>query len=83
MMTPQLDLSMSARCMAAVLGGNPSTASLPTAVPALLANIVQRISMIEPTDAPGEVAWNIREELGEIAKQIFGAPKFIPIVMSS
>ena len=82
-LTAQLDLAVSARCIAAVLGGDPATASLPAAVPAPLADIVQRIARIDPAGTPGEDAWTIREELGVIADKVFGAPQFIPIVMPS
>lgn len=80
-LTAQLDLVMSARCMVAVLGGNPTTASLPTTVPAQLAGIVQRIALSKPAGTVSEGAWTIREELGEIAKEVFGPSQFIPIVM--
>jgi hypothetical protein len=79
-LTAQLDLAMSARCIAAMLGGNPMTAALPQAVPAPLAEIVQRIALSKP--AAGDDAWTLREELGEIAEKVFGAPQFIPIVMA-
>ena len=80
-LTAQVDLTMSARCIIAILGGNPATASLPPTVPAQLAAIVQRIALTEPTGSAGEDAWTIREKLGEIANEEFGPPQFIPIVM--
>lgn len=80
-LTTQLDLAMSARCIVAILGGNPATASLPATVPAQLAGIVQRIALSKPADASSEDAWTIREKLGEIARKVFGASQFIPIVM--
>lgn len=82
-LTAQADLVMSARCVVAILGGNPATASLPTTVPKQLSGIVQRIALSKPTGTAGEDAWAIREELGEIAKEVFGPPQFIPIVMPS
>jgi hypothetical protein len=80
-LTIQLDLTMSARCIVAILGGDPETASLPKTVPAQLAGIVQRIALSEPTGVAGEDAWTVREELGEIAREVFGPPQFIPIMM--
>jgi hypothetical protein len=80
-LSPQLDLVMSARCVSALLGGEPAGASLPEAVPARLAEIVQRVARYDPTGKTKIDAWSIREELGQIADQVFGAPKFIPIVM--
>ena len=80
-LTAQLDLVMSARCIAALLGGNPETASVPAAVPTPLAAVVQRIALTKPTSRPSEDAWALREELGQIAKEAFGPPQFMPIVM--
>ncbi len=80
-LTPELDLAMSARCIAAILGGNAETASLPQAVPAPLAEIIKRFALSRPGDNSGVDAWDVREELGRIANQVFGPPRFIPIVM--
>ena len=83
-LTPQLDLVLSARCIAALLGGDPETASLPGTVPARLAEIVRRIALSAPGGAgcmAGQNAWAIREELGQIAQEVFGPPRFIPIKM--
>jgi serine/threonine protein kinase len=82
-LTAQLDLVMSARCMVAILGGDPATGSLPTSVPYRLADIIQRISLADPVNLKRKDAWTIREELGAIASEVYGAPQFIPIVMPS
>jgi serine/threonine protein kinase len=82
-LTAQLDLIMSARCVTALLGGDPATASLPTTVPAQLAEIVQRIALTDPAGTTSADAWTIREELGGIAQAVFGPPRFIPIIMPS
>jgi len=76
-LAPQLDLMMSARCVVYVLGGDPETGSLPTAVPKRLADVIRQTAL----GNSGEDAWSIREELGIIADEVFGAPQFIPIVM--
>lgn len=80
-LTTQLDLAMSARCIAAILGGNPETLSLPETVPGRLGDIVQRVALCEHTKGATENAWSLREELGQIAREAFGPPKFMPIVM--
>lgn len=80
-LTPELDLVMSARCIAALLGGDPQTGSLPPAVPGRLAALVQRIALAEPQKLAGESAWRIREDLGRLAKEIFGPSRYIPIEM--
>lgn len=76
-LSPELDLVMSARCMVYVLGGDPETGSLPTAVPKRLADVIRQTAL----GNSGEDAWSVREELGTIAGDVFGAPQFIPIVM--
>jgi len=82
-LTNQLDLAMSARCVIALLGGDPKTVSLPATVPVPLKKILQRVAQIELIGASWEDAWSIREELGQIANQVYGAPQFIPISMPS
>jgi len=80
-LSDQLDIVMSVRCVIALLGGNPSDASLPADVPQKLADYIQRIAQAKSGDAVCQNAWNIREELGRIAGDVFGAPRFIPIEM--
>ena len=80
-LTPQLDLAMSARCMAAILGGNPESAVLPESVPLPLANIIRRTALADSAEKKDQDVWTIREELGRIATDVFGLPQFIPIIM--
>ncbi|HWQ46097.1 MAG TPA: serine/threonine-protein kinase [Longilinea sp.] len=80
-LSPQLDLCMSARCLSVVLGGDPSAQVLPAAVPAPIASVIMRVARLDPDGKPGEDAWSIREELGQLAKDVFGPSQFIPIVM--
>lgn len=82
-LTPQLDIIMSARVMTAILGGNPETGVLPATVPAQLAEVIQRITITNIDQSNKEDAWAIREELGSIARDIFGPPQFTPIVIPS
>ena len=83
MLTTQLDLAMSARCIAAILGGDPETAVLPATVPTQLAGIIKRIALSYPAGQASEDAWAIREELGTISREAFGPARFIPIEMPS
>jgi hypothetical protein len=82
-LTAQLDFVMSARCIVALLGGDPASGSLPATVPPPLADIVRRIALGDPAAPARQDAWALREELGEIAKKVFGPPQFNPIVMPS
>jgi hypothetical protein len=80
-LTAHLDLVMSARCIAAILGGNPETGVLPAAVPTKLAEIVKRITLSDSADRGSEDTWTIHEELEVISREVFGPAKFIPIEM--
>jgi hypothetical protein len=81
-LSPQLDLVMSARSIAYVLGGDPTMASLPAAVPAALADVIRRVALAESNGLSMD-AWALREELGTLSRQVFGAPQFCPIEMTS
>ncbi|MBI9049137.1 MAG: serine/threonine protein kinase [Anaerolineaceae bacterium] len=81
-LSTQADLVMSARCIIAALGGNPAKASLPDAVPTLLAEKIQQVALADQKKSSIPNAWAIREELGSIARQVFGPSKFNPIDMS-
>lgn len=80
-LTKQLDLLMSARCITAILCGDPATGSLPKAVPAKLSAIIRRYALLDPEKPSLEDAWSIREELGQISNETFGPAEFIPINM--
>ncbi len=80
---PQLDLVMSARCIAALLGGDVATGRLPSDVPNLLAEVIQRVAQAEHPDRPTENAWAIRGEIGQLSRKIYGPPQFVPIKMPS
>jgi hypothetical protein len=76
-----LDLTLSARCIISILGGNPETGILPNVVPPRLAKLTQQVA--DPAASTKADAWSLREELGTIAREVFGAPQFNPIVMPS
>ena len=82
-LTAQLDITMSARCIVAILGGNPETGTLPGTVPPRLARLVRQVALTDPNTSARGDSWSIREELGVIAGEVFGPPQFIPIVMPS
>ncbi len=82
-LTPQLDLIMSARCIATLLGGDATASSMPSSVPGPLADLVRRISRAEPAKMPGQDAWALREEVGAVGEKVFGKPEFVPIEMPS
>jgi hypothetical protein len=75
-----MDIAMSARCVAALLGGDPASGEVPRSVPAPLALEIARASSLRG-DAGGE-AWRLRARLGTLANEIFGAPAFCPLTIS-
>lgn len=78
---PALDLLLAARTIAVLLGGDPRADSFPAMVPDALAERIRR-QLSSPPDRPAD-AWALRQELGLLAGQVFGAPQFNPIVMPS
>ena len=83
-LTAHLDLVMSARCIAAILGGNPETGILPAAVPTKLAEIVKRIALSNLTDRWGVRTHGLFEKnLAKFPREVFGPAKFMPIDMPS
>jgi len=76
-----VDLIMSARCIISILGGDPVTGDLPATVPAPLAATIRRVALSSVADADRQDAWALREELGRLAGQVFGPPRFLPIML--
>jgi hypothetical protein len=77
---PSADLAMSARCVAALLGGDPASGTLPAAVPEPVASLVRRVAGADPRRPPEFAAWALRERLGALAAEVFGPPAYCPIV---
>ncbi len=80
-LTPHLDVAMSARCIAALLGGDAGTGRLPSSVPEPLAALVRETGWSPPVAAPPADAWTLRERLGTLAGEVFGPPRFCPIAL--
>jgi hypothetical protein len=76
-LTPAADLAMSARCVAALLGGDPANGEVPAVVPAPLAHEIGRVAAL----GGDGVAWRLRVRLGELAREVFGDPAFCPLRM--
>lgn len=80
-LSPAADLAMSARSIAALLGGDPVTGEVPSAVPAPLAAAIRQVAMVDAMAPLREDAWALRERLGTLAAEVFGPPAFCPIRM--
>lgn len=81
-LTPGVDLAMSARSVAFLLGGDPASGSLPDRVPEPLAEAVASHGAWGGAALPTGDAWSLREELGHLARRVFGKPAFCPIPMT-
>src|SRR5262249_43458551 len=74
-LTPAADVQMSARCMAFVLGGDPTDGEVPGSVPAPLASLIKAVaSSSGGAQHSHEDAWTLHERLGELADAVFGPP---------
>lgn len=76
-LTRAADLEMSARCIAAVLGGDPTRGTVPATVPGALAALVRQVAQ----GAGGGEAWTLRERVGEVSRAALGPPSFHPLEM--
>jgi len=74
-----VDIVMSARCIAYLLGGSAHDGEVPAHVPAPLAEILRRCG--SDTNSTVEDSWSLHQELGEIGRRLFGPPAFHPIVV--
>jgi hypothetical protein len=70
------DVAMSARSIAYVLGADDG-GKVPAHVPAALRAVLHRAAKGEITMS----AWELREHVGQVGTELFGAPSFHPITM--
>ncbi len=80
-LSPQLDIVMSAKCIIKMLGGDPETNTSPTTVPTRLADLIKKYAQLDAKYPSTLNAWSIHQELGRIADSVYGSPAFIPIEM--
>jgi hypothetical protein len=72
------DLRMSARALAAAMGGNPTTGEV--AAPEPYAAVLHAVATFGRTPQGDGDAWSIRERLDAVGRAAFGAPRFRPLV---
>lgn len=80
--TPATDITMSARCIARALGGDPWADALPDAVPGPLAALVRAYA--DPASRAGgrtDDAWALMERVGQAGREAFGPPRYHPFTM--
>jgi hypothetical protein len=75
-LAPEYDLAMSARCIAYALGAD-DRGVVPDRVPKALREVIGRAAGGEFSKG----AWELRELVGHVGTELFGAPSFHPITM--
>lgn len=82
--TFETDIAMSARCMIAVLGGDPASGDLPASVPQPIAEFL-RVHARCGKEKKGAVryadALQLHEAFGKLAEGVYGPRKYHPFVM--
>lgn len=79
-LTYAADIAMSARCIAYLLGGR-ADGELPDSVPEPLADLVRRFANDDNNGADAD-PWQLRRQVGDVGRTLFGAPAFHPIAMN-
>jgi hypothetical protein len=78
-LAPEVDIAMSARCVADLLGADLATGDLPASVPGSLASLLRETGWPREGESSPGAAWPLRERLGEMATTLFGPPAFCPL----
>lgn len=79
--TAETDIAMSARCMIAVLGGNPADGSLPRSVPGPIADVLRVHARYDEGTPRIADAFALEKEFGRIAEGVFGPRRYHPFTM--
>ena len=77
---PGTDILMSARCMAALLGGDPVSGKLPKEVPSRINGFLQSCLLLSQSQRP-QNAWRLREEFTEMIENLWGKREYRPLTM--
>ncbi len=77
---PSLDILMGARCMVYLLGGDPITGDVPTAVPQAIASFFRGCLVPAPEHRPQQ-AWDLLNEFTQLIERLWGPRTFRPLAM--
>ena len=75
-LSPAGDVMMAARSIAFALGGNRAGGAVPGSVPGPLADLIREIASSDADDA-----WSVRERVGHVVRDLYGPPRFHPLLM--
>ncbi|WP_163870261.1 hypothetical protein [Myxococcus eversor] len=79
--TPASDVAMCARSIAWVLGGDPATGSVPSHVPAPLAELLRAQHTSSGGSGLEVDAWSVKELVSTAAQEAFGPPSYVPFTL--
>jgi hypothetical protein len=74
------DISMSARCMIHLLGGDAKTGSIPSSIPNAMRAFLR--GSILPGRRTPQDAWAVKQDLDELLQRLWGERKFHPFKMN-
>jgi serine/threonine protein kinase len=80
--TARTDLAQLGRSLIAALGGDPASGKLPERVPAELARLLQELAEPPEDDGPADAALSALDRLTQVARRVFGPPRFIRLELS-
>lgn len=78
--TPALDVDLAARSLIWLAGGDPVRAGLPKAVPVRLRDFLR--GCLHDALGPDVDAWRLHEELGAVLEEVYGPPRFAPLILT-
>lgn len=78
---PGTDITMAARCMIYLLGGDPMTGACPDTVPFFLRSFFKGCTLPDKKARPQD-AWALLEEFDDLIRRYWGERKFRPFVIN-
>jgi hypothetical protein len=80
--SPATDILMSARCMIALIGGDPLTGNIPSPIHRRIVVFLRSCLMVGIRERPQD-AWKLRAEFTELIDLLWGQRQYRPLVMPS
>ena len=77
---PATDLTMAARTVVHILGGDPKAGTYPPSVPTPLAALLTRFAASDPSDSTRD-AWELQRQVAAAAHAVWGPPKYVKFRM--
>jgi len=78
---PATDLFLVARCLVYLAGGDPVSNRMPDALPIPMQRFFHSCLLEEAQMRPPDL-WALQEEFDELLGQLYGPPKFYPLIMT-